>query len=115
MLRQGNSPKVVQEIAGHHSSAYTMDTYCWSDRRTQRAAADSIGDLFSSALGAMEIKSGDKSGDKSKAVLERPGLHVGSFIQVTVSADATRAKGTRTVPHSAVGLTQLPVAWVVRS
>jgi len=62
MLRQGNSPKVVQEIAGHHSSAYTMDTYCWSDRVTQRAAADSIGDLFSGALGAMEIKSGDKSG-----------------------------------------------------
>jgi len=25
MLRQGHSPKVVQEIAGHHSSAYTMD------------------------------------------------------------------------------------------
>ncbi len=61
LLRQGNSPKVVQEIAGHHSSAYTMDTYCWSDRRTQRAAADSIGDLFSGALGAMEIKSGTKS------------------------------------------------------
>ena len=68
LLRQGNSPKVVQEIAGHHSSAYTMDTYCWSDRATQRAAADSIGDLFSGALGAMEIKSGDKSGDNSEAV-----------------------------------------------
>jgi integrase len=65
LLRQGNSPKVVQEIAGHHSSAYTMDTYCWSDRRTQRAAADSIGDLFSGALKAAEIESGDKSGDKS--------------------------------------------------
>jgi integrase len=37
--RQGNSTKVVQEVAGHHSSAYTMDTYCWSDHRTQRAAA----------------------------------------------------------------------------
>jgi len=61
MLRQGNSPKVVQEIAGHHSSAYTMDTSCWSDRATMRAAADSIGDLFSGALGAVEKKSGDKS------------------------------------------------------
>jgi hypothetical protein len=58
MLRQGNGPKVVQEIAGHHSSAYTMDTYCWSDRVTQRAAADSIGDLFSMYLGT---KSGTKS------------------------------------------------------
>ena len=68
MLRQGNSPKVVQEIAGHHSSAYTMDTYCWSDRRTQRAAADSIGDLFSGALGAVEKQSGNKSGNNSEAV-----------------------------------------------
>jgi len=66
MLRQGNGPKVVQEIAGHHSSAYTMDTYCWSDRATLKAAADSIGDLFSGALGAVEKKSGDKSGDKSE-------------------------------------------------
>ena len=67
MLRQGNGPKVVQEIAGHHSAAYTMDTYCWSDRATLKAAADSIGDLFSGALGAVEKKSGDKSGDKSEA------------------------------------------------
>ena len=66
MLRQGNGPKVVQEIAGHHSSAYTMDTYCWSDRATLRAAADSIGDLFSGALGAVEKKSGNKSGNKSE-------------------------------------------------
>jgi len=68
LLRQGNSPKVVQEIAGHHSSAYTMDTYCWSDRRSQRAAADSIGDLFSGALQAVENESGDKSGDKSASI-----------------------------------------------
>ena len=68
MLRQGNSPKVVQEIAGHHSSAYTMDTYCWSDRRTQRATADSIGKLFSGALGAVETQSGTKSGTNSEAI-----------------------------------------------
>jgi hypothetical protein len=61
----GSHPKTVQAIAGHHTPAYARDPYCWFDRKTQRAAANSNDELFRGALDAAEIEPGNNSGNRS--------------------------------------------------
>jgi integrase len=46
-LRAGIHPKVVQERLGHSSIALTLDTYSHVTPTLQRAAAETLGELFS--------------------------------------------------------------------
>ena len=48
MLRQGVSIKVVQYVMGHHSAAFTLDTYA----HLLRGEADSVGPAIEAAIGS---------------------------------------------------------------
>jgi integrase len=47
-LRAGIHPKIVQERLGHATISMTLDTYSHVAPTLQRAAAETLGELFSS-------------------------------------------------------------------
>jgi len=46
LIKSGAHPKVVQEFAGHHSSAFTMDRYGHVAPSLQREAAERVNALY---------------------------------------------------------------------
>ncbi len=46
LLRWGHNPKVVSERLGHHSVAFTLDTYAHVVPGMQQEAADKFGNLL---------------------------------------------------------------------
>lgn len=46
LIKSGTHPKVVQEFAGHHSSAFTMDRYGHVAPSLQREAAERVNALY---------------------------------------------------------------------
>jgi integrase len=46
LIKTGARPKVVQEFAGHHSAAFTLDRHGHVTQNMQREAAKRVNDLY---------------------------------------------------------------------
>lgn len=53
LMRAGISARVVQERAGHHSAAFTLDRYSWVTPDLQEGAAEALGRSLEAATGML--------------------------------------------------------------